>query len=137
MLFSILQIFISIWMKSAIPLKVKPGRQNLERGYYVFFRLEATFLYRDAELAWLSMDNRAQRLELKEDPIWNQVCSVLQAHSDSSFPAVALRHRQGILTLFSVFCNSNPFGHVIVTWLNLDKLQCFNWNYQKKDVGLL
>ena len=38
MLFSVLQLYISIWMKSVTPLKVKPGKQSLEKGLLCIFQ---------------------------------------------------------------------------------------------------
>ena len=46
-------------------LKVKAGKQSLEKGYYVYLRLQAAFFYKAAELAWLSTDN-STALDLKK-----------------------------------------------------------------------
>ena len=42
--YSVLQLFISIWMKSIIPLKVKPGRQSLENGLSLTFQVIGNIL---------------------------------------------------------------------------------------------
>lgn len=68
-LFPILWLFICLSIKdiSFIPLKVKPWRQSLENGLSCMFQVIGSILVdKGAEPAWLSISNRAQTLDLKE-----------------------------------------------------------------------
>ena len=40
----VLQLFISMWMKSVISLKVKPGSQSLENGLSYIFQVCSSLL---------------------------------------------------------------------------------------------
>ena len=67
MLFSVLQLFISVWMDS---LRSEPWEQAILHisGYWQYS------FSKNAEPAWLSTGNKAQRLKVKEsEVIWSQI----------------------------------------------------------------
>ena len=78
MWFSVVQLFISVWMKIVIHLKVKPGRQSLENVLSCVFQAVGNILLQRSRASikkhlQLSAKVRAKGI----DPIWSQVCSSL------------------------------------------------------------
>ena len=73
--------------KRGVPLKTR----NLRIGAHLSFRLQATFFYKCAEPAWLSIGNRADRLELKD---WIQcgVRFVLLCHNTTKLEEEIFSH---------------------------------------------
>ena len=65
----VLLLFISIWMKRVVSLKVKHGRQRLEKGLLCIFQATANSLLQKST-------DRKFRAE-GTDPVWSQICSSL------------------------------------------------------------
>ena len=49
MLFSVLQLFLPVWMGNAIPLTVKPGSQSLENGLSCIFQTSGNILLQNVQ----------------------------------------------------------------------------------------
>ena len=64
-LISVLKLFSSIWIESVVPLKVKPGRQRLEKRLLCISQATGNVLLHTYTASWLSTDNKIQRSELR------------------------------------------------------------------------